>query len=345
MVSAGSATTAVHVRSLARVIRIWRYRDDVHGHDEIPSSALGECLDPEHAVVWIDGEDITPEERDLVRQQLRVGPTVIDALTNPKPERTKLMRYGDYFHVAVHDCELADAELESREIDIVTGPGWILTIRHATPPRPPVDVDEVMHRFELQRTEHSTTDQGFLLWALFDLVIDRYLDVIYAVDEQLDEVEERVFDDTQQTEVQQGVFALRRVLVDFRRAAAPMREVLDAITRKEVPFVGEDALVHFRDLADRMLRVLDFIESQRDLLTGLLEADLAVISNRINEIMKKMTSWGAILLGSTLIAGIYGMNFRHMPELDWAFGYPMALALMAALTIVLYRMFKRRDWL
>ena len=84
-----------------------------------------------------------------------------------------------------------------------------------------------------------------------------------------------------------------------------------------MPFVSDEAIVHFRDLYDRTLRVLDFIESQRDLLTGLLEADLAVISNRLNDVMKKVTSWGAILLGATLIAGIYGMNFRHMPELDW----------------------------
>ena len=94
-----------------------------------------------------------------------------------------------------------------------------------------------------------------------------------------------------------------------------------------------------------MLRVTDWIETQRDLLTGLLEADLAVVSNRMNQVMKRMTSWGAILLGSTLIAGIYGMNFTHMPELNWTFGYPAAIGSMLLLTVVLYTWFKRRDWL
>jgi magnesium transporter len=96
---------------------------------------------------------------------------------------------------------------------------------------------------------------------------------------------------------------------------------------------------------DHVLRVTDWIETQRDLLTGLIEADLAVVSNRLNQVMKRMTSWGAILLGSTLIAGIYGMNFAHMPELNWTFGYPMALGFMLALTVFLYTWFRRRDWL
>ena len=100
-----------------------------------------------------------------------------------------------------------------------------------------------------------------------------------------------------------------------------------------------------QDVYDHVLRVTDWIETQRDLLTGLLEADLAVVSNRMNQVMKRMTSWGAILLGSTLIAGIYGMNFKNIPELNWGFGYPLALGTMLALTIFLYTWFKRRDWL
>ena len=105
------------------------------------------------------------------------------------------------------------------------------------------------------------------------------------------------------------------------------------------------AIAFFRDIFDRTLRALDYIESERDLLTSLLEADLAVISNRLNDVMKKVTSWGAILLGATLIAGIYGMNFKHMPELGWSFGYPLALASMLGVMVVLYIVFKKRKWL
>src|SRR4029450_6451455 len=129
------------------------------------------------------------------------------------------------------------------------------------------------------------------------------------------------------------------------RAAAPVREVLNAIIRREVAFVSEEAIVHFQDLYDRLLRVIDLIESQRDLLTGLLEADLAVISNRLNEVTKKVTSWGAILIVATLVAWIYGMNFPNLQTLEWEYGSLFALGLMLVLTLGLYYWFKNRDWL
>jgi magnesium transporter len=326
------------------VIRVWRYvvgRDD---RETIDFERLREAVDPDRAVVWVDASSPTADEISSLRDGLGISATVVDAILNPR-ERTKLMRYGDYFHVAVHDCECARATVVSREIDIVTGPGWLVTVRHPTETATPVDLDEVARRFELQRAEHSTTEQGFLLWALFDVIVDRYFEVTDAVDDRLDEIEGIVFTDNPPSVIPREIFTVRSDLTTLRRAAAPMREVVNAIIRKEIDFVDEPAIVHFHDVYDRVLRVGDLIEAQRDLLTGLLEANLAVTSNQLNQVMKKMTSWGAILIVATLIAGIYGMNFRHMPELHWQYGYVMALGLMGISTFVLYRMFKRRDWL
>jgi magnesium transporter len=327
------------------VITAWCYVSGIDGRTHVAPDSIGSAIDPDRSVVWIDCTTPTSDDVQQLRRQLGLSAVVVDALLDPV-QSTKLVRYGDYFHVAVHDCELGgERRLESREVDVVMGPGWLVTVRHPSESMHALDVDQITHRFQLQRTEHSTTEEGFLLWALFDVIIDRYLGVVDAIEERLDEVEDCVFGTVPEAEVQRAAFTLRRDLADFRRAAAPMREVLFAVTRKELPFVSEDALVHFRDLSDRMLRVLDFVESQRDLLAGLLEADLAVISNRINQVMKKMTSWGAILIVATLIASIYGMNFSNLPALDWEFGYVFALVLMAVVTLVLYRMFKRRDWL
>jgi magnesium transporter len=329
-------------------MQAWRYVKGIPGSEPVDIEHLDEAIDPAGAVVWIYSDhEPTDEERDHVTTQLGLSPLVVDALANPKPERTKLIQYGDYFHVAVHDCELTPETLESHEIDVVMGPGWIVTVRHPAEhsQSQPIEIEEVARRFELQRSEHGSTEEGFLLWALFDVIVDRYFDVNDAIDDRLDDVEQEVFSDDRNTGIPQRVFALRRGLVDFRRAAAPMREVLDAISRKDVPFVCEESIVHFRELHDRLLRVLDFIETQRDLLTGLLEADLAVISNNLNEVMKKVTSWGAILVSATLIAGIYGMNFRNMPELKWSFGYPLALGSMVVVMGALYWVFKRKDWL
>ncbi|HXY94072.1 MAG TPA: magnesium/cobalt transporter CorA [Acidimicrobiia bacterium] len=326
------------------MISVWRYEAGVAGRTAVELDELVKALDPEHAVVWIDCTSPSHDDLTWLKDELGIGPVVIDALTN-REQPTKLMRYGDYFHVAAHDCKYGPNGLERREIDIVVGPGWVVTVRHPAADGGSVDVDEIAHRFELQRTEHSQTEEGFLLWSLFDVVIDRYFDVNDAIDERLEDVEEIVFDEKRAGTIPRDVFALRRDLMLFRRAAAPVRDVVNAIIRREISFVSEAAIVHFQDLYDRLLRVVDLIESQRDLLTGLLEADLAVISNRLNEVMKKMTSWGAILIVATLIASIYGMNFPNIPTLHWRFGYVFALALMVGITIGFYVWFKKREWL
>ncbi|HEY3672900.1 MAG TPA: magnesium/cobalt transporter CorA [Acidimicrobiia bacterium] len=332
------------------MIRVWRYVAGKPGREEVSVDDLQGQPDPDHALVWIDAEGDGDKERlHELKAKLGMGAAVVDAILNPR-ERTKLMRYGDYFHVAVHDCNCSRGEVNSREIDIVTGPGWLLTVRHPDENGEQVDLEEVGRRFELQRAEHGSDEQGFLLWAIFDVLVDGYFDVTDLIDDRLDELEEKVFPDsfddlTSTANVPKAIFAVRTDLTVVRRAAAPLREVVNAIIRREIDFVGDQAIVHFHDVYDRVLRVGDLAEAQRDLLNGLLEANLAVTSNQLNQVMKKMTSWGAILIVATLIAGIYGMNFRHMPELKWAFGYPAALALMGITTFVLWRYFKRKNWL
>jgi magnesium transporter len=330
------------------VIRAWRYVSGVEGRAPVDPARLldapGHDAQGTRTVVWIDIVDPTDDEQESLAGQLRLDPTVIEALRHPR-ERTKLQRYGDYFHVAVHDCRIDGENLSTSEVDLVMGPGWLVTVRHPGDDGGHLDIELVARHFELQRVEHGATEEGFLLWALFDVIVDRYFDVTDGFDDRLDAIEEQVFGDDGQGGVPREVFAVRRDLMAFRRGAAPLREVVNAMIRREVAYVSDTAIVHFHDVYDRVLRVVDLVESQRDLLTGLLEADLAVISNRLNTVMKKMTSWGAILIVATLIAGIYGMNFRHMPELGWRYGYGMALGMMAVSTLVLYRVFKKRDWL
>jgi len=171
------------------MIRVWRYLVGKPGRDEIPVDDLHGTPDVEHALVWIDAEG--PEDKDTLhdlKAKLGMGAAVVDAILNPR-ERTKLMRYGDYFHVAVHDCECSRGVVNSREIDIVTGPGWLLTVRHPDDAGSQVDLEEVARRFELQRAEHSQTEQGFLLWAIFDVLVDGYFDITDMFDDRLDGVE------------------------------------------------------------------------------------------------------------------------------------------------------------
>ena len=329
------------------MIRAWLYQPHVDGHDDVPTDHLADLIDPKNALLWVDCADPTESELDSLTKQLEISHLAAEDLHHGG-QRTKLEHYRDHFHVAVHDCTLVDDVLTTREIDIVFGDGWLLSVRQPSdnPSEPgPFAVDPVTRRFEMERSEEEAWDEGFLLWSFLDVIVDRYFDVADRFDDRLDDVEEIVFSTTKGDDIPKEVFDLRRGMVHFRRAVAPLREVLAQLLRREAECLGDEAIVHMQDVYDHVLRVTDWIETQRDLLTGLLEADLAVVSNRMNQVMKRMTSWGAILLGSTLIAGIYGMNFKNMPELGWAFGYPLALGTMLALTIFLYTWFKRRDWL
>ena len=206
-------------------------------------------------------------------------------------------------------------------------------------------MESARKRFERSGPEQATA--GFLLYTILDELVDGYFGRADQTEDRLEELEEGIFEERlrDEREMQQKLYELRRDLVGFRRRVQPLREVVGAILRREVEWVDELALTHFQDVYDHVLRATDQIDAQRELMGNAVDAHLAIISNRMNQVMKRMTSLGALLIGSTLIAGIYGMNFEHMPELGWQFGYPFALGLMLTIAIVGYISFKRRNWL
>lgn len=313
-----------------------------------------EAVDPRHiaearagkgTLLVVETVDFDEDALQLLAHQLPIHPLALDDLRNSN-QRTKLERYGDHWHVAVHAVQVQGHDVSVKEVDVVFGEDWLLAVRQpALDGGTPMDFADVQQRFQRQREESRDDDLGCALWALLDVVVDGYFTVTDIVDERLEDIEEIVFGQNQQDAIPQDVFRLRRKLVQFRRAAAPLREVMSALIRREVDWIGPETVVLLQDVYDHSLRIADLVDSQRDLLTGLLEAHLAVVSNRMNDVMKKTSSWGAILLVSTLIAGIYGMNFRYMPELRWHYGYFIALAFMGIATLLLWSRFKRRGWL
>jgi magnesium transporter len=194
-------------------------------------------------------------------------------------------------------------------------------------------------------SELAAEGGGYLLYILLDEIVDGYFSALDLYEDLTEEVEDQVFGDGAQGGAQTEIFRLKKELLHFRRAMAPLRDVLDVMQRRTIDVVTQPLEPYYRDVYDHVLRATDFIDSVRDILSSALEAHLAVVSNRLNEIMKSLTSWGAIILVPTLVAGIYGMNFNHMPELSWWFGYPMALGVMVGAGLLLYRAFKRRGWL
>jgi magnesium transporter len=293
--------------------------------------------------LWLDAESPTDEDFAVLGREFGLHELSMEDMRH-RNQRPKVESFADYHFVVMRPLSRGeDGDLVQHEVHAIVGERFLVTLRY----EPVYDLAEVMDRWDRQAGADEERGPGFLLYALMDEIVDDYLTLIEGFEDDADDLEDLVFDEdggTPTTEVQQQLFRLKRDVVRFRRSVMPMRRVVDFF--QEQPKIVTGPLApYFRDLADHVVRCVELVDNVRDLLTALLEVRVAQVANRLNEVMKKLTSWAAIILVPTLIAGIYGMNFRHMPELGWRYGYPAALALMAGGAALLYVIFKRREWL
>jgi magnesium transporter len=290
--------------------------------------------------IWIDVVDPTDDELRQLQQTLALHELSVEDSAR-WGQRPKVEFYEQYVFIVLHGVSLGrDDELFDSEIHVFAGEAfYLLTIRR----EPVYDLDKTKERAS---REHQLAGEGigFHLYVLLDEIVDGYLDVVERLEDLADDVEEEVFEEEVAEGLQERIFVLKRRTVRFRRAVSPMREVIDLLHERE-DVVTRNLAPYYRDVLDHVLRALELIDNIRELLTTALEARIAQTSNRLNIVMKKLSAWAGIILVPTLIAGIYGMNFTHMPELSWRYGYPLALAVMLLSSGVLYIMFKRRDWL
>lgn len=291
--------------------------------------------------VWLDVVEPTAEELRRLQEAFDLHELSVEDSYRWE-QRAKVEFYATYVFLVVHGLTVeedrGDALVDS-EVHVFVGDDYVITVRR----EPLFDFTDVGARLgkEPQLVREGI---GFHLYLLLDEIADGYLDAVDRLEDLSDDIEERVFKDDPTDEVQADIFRLRRTVVRFRRLAAPMRQVVDLV--QETPNLVTPTLApYYRDVQDHVIRAIEFIDNIRDLLTSAFESELAQVSNRLNVVMKQLTSWAAIILVPTLIAGIYGMNFQNMPELTTTWGYPMALVAMALSAAILYRMFKRRDWL
>jgi magnesium transporter len=293
--------------------------------------------------VWIDAIEPTDDELKQLQDAFGLHQLSIED-SSRWGQRSKVEFYPEYIFLVSHGLTLDAAnDVSNSEIHLFARQGvFVITVRR----KPVLDFGPAIQRMQgEQGMEHEGI--GFILYLLLDEIVDGYLDTIDRLEDMSDDIEERVSAEEEEAASEglaQDIFRLRQSVVRFRRLASPMREVLDRLMEAQ-GIVTPTLAPYFRDVLDHTIRVTELMDNIRDLLTAARELLLAQASNRLNVVMKKVTSWGAIILLPTLIAGIYGMNFRHMPELSWTLGYPFALGLMAAAAFALYRGFKKRDWL
>jgi magnesium transporter len=295
----------------------------------------------EGTTFWLDLEGDDPAMREVLHRDLGLHALAVEDIFQdrviPKAED-----YDGYLYVVVHGitCERNDPEdLHTVEVDLVISSRWIAS-HHNGGVRVTHEVLD-----ELRRNPRLfDKGPGFLAHALIDHLVDYYIPVIDAFDEYVDEVESEVVANPQQSLLQR-IFRLKRSLQRLRRIAMHQREVLQRLARGEFEQIPERALPFYRDIHDHFVRVCDLAEGYRELLSGALDAYLSVVSNRMNEVMKTLTLVATIMLPLTFIAGVYGMNFEHMPELHWHYGYPFALGVMLSVAVAMGLWFRYKRWL
>jgi magnesium transporter len=334
------------------------YKDGKRRPGELPFDEAFEAGREPDSFVWIGLYEPSREEFDAVAREFNLHELAVeDAIL--AHQRPKLEVYGESLFVVLKTARYLDEleALEFGEIMLFIGDGFVVTVRH----KPASALGGVRQQME-RRPDLLRYGPGAVLHAIVDRVVDDYFPVLSGLDDDIKEAEREVFSEEAGavsqahkrrhrdrgqpvTNPAERIYKLKREVIELHQCTAPLVEPLDRLVRRRLPEIHPDLAEYFRDVEDHLLRVVDEVGGFRDLLTSVLDANLAQIGVRQNEDMRKISAWVAIAAVPTMLAGIYGMNFLHMPELRWVGGYPLALALMAGACLVLWRAFRRNDWL
>jgi magnesium transporter len=309
-----------------------------------PVAEVSDYLDRGDTVVWLDL--CTPDSKGLhvISEELGLDRLAVEDAVSAH-ERTKIDRYRSYVFLNLYAPQVVDGALVLHELSAFVTEHALVTVRQDRD----FDVDELIRRWD-DSPDITLGDPGgvtpaVLLYGLLDLVVDMQLDASQALDDEADALEELIFDDSFPVrEIQQRSFRLRKNLVALRRVSLPMREVVNTILRRDLRFVAPTLMPYYQDVYDHTLRVAEWTDSLRDLIANLLDTRIALQGNRLNEVMKKVTSWAAIIAVPTAVTGFYGQNVPY-PGSGTHWGFLVSTVIMVILSVTLYAVFKLRDWL
>jgi len=295
---------------------------------------------PDH-LVWVDIVSPSADDLALLVREFDLHPLALEDLEKRR-QRAKIDTYPGQHVIVTYEVlpRPDDADgFELGEIHLFAGSGYLVSVRWDASPA----IADVDRRFR-QRTDAVGSTVGGLLYSVLDAVVDGYFPLLDRLSDRIDDLEEQIMSAPRGNEALRSVLGLKRKLLELRRVLAPQRDIANALLRRELPLVDDAAVPYFQNLYDHLVRVLESLDLYRDLVAAALEANLAVTSNNLNAVMKRLTAFTVVIMIPTLIAGIYGMNFHFMPELSWPLGYLFALGLMATGMLGAAIYFRRNDW-
>ena len=317
------------------------YRDGQLELEGFPVSDISDHLADPAVTIWLDLRHPSHDDLAVLIEEFGLHPLAVEdaALEHQRP---KLDRYGSHLFLSAYAAKLdtATGELVTSEIAVFITPQALVTVRNDDG----LDIGAVVDRWDAS-SDLAKFGVGFLLYGLLDDIVDGHFETVQSMDEAVEGLEDQLFATTPQSlDVQRRSFELRKSLVLLRRIVLPMREIVNTLMRPDLKVVTEDLLPYYHDIYDHVLRAAEWTDSLRDLVTSVLETNLTIQGNRMNVITKKVTSWAAIIAVPTLITGYYGMNVPY-PGFDKPTGFAISISAMVAAGLVLYFIFKRKDWL
>ena len=318
------------------------YRDGRVVLEDFPVAEISDHLDADDGVVWLDLCCPTAEQLTVLETEFGLHALAIeDALS--MGQRTKLDRYHTHLFVSAYSVSFDEesGDLALNELAAFVTPKALITVRKS----PNVDIDDVVERWD-ESPDLAVNGVGFLLYGLLDALVDSHFAAVTLLDEAVECAEDLLFDDDiKRIEgVQRQTFDLRKSLVQLRRVALPMREVVNTLFRHDLGVVTDAMQPYYHDVYDHVLRATEWTESLRDLVTSIVETNLTQQSNRMNMIMKKVTSWAAIIAVPTAITGFFGQNLPY-PGFGRQSGLWFSSVSIVVLALLLYGVFKHKDWL
>jgi magnesium transporter len=319
------------------------YKDGVRQHED--------ALTPERAAelregagpgefVWIGLHEPSAGELEQLQSLFGLHELAVED-AGQAHQRPKIEEYDEDTFIVLKTAHYHEdrEEVHFGEIAMFAGPGYVITVRHG----PGSELTSARQRLEA-RTDLLKLGAASAVWAVLDKVVDDYIPVVEAIEDDIEEVENDVFDDDIPAPTAR-IYNLKREVIEFHRAVWPLLAPLGSLEQGGFERIPDELVTYFRDVADHARRVDEQVSSQRELLTSVLEANLALVSVNQNEVVKKISAIAGVIAVPTFIASVYGMNFDNMPELHWQYGYALALALMAVCVVVLVSFFRRIDWL
>ena len=306
---------------------------------ELDIEEISDYLERPDCFVWVALRDATDAELEKMREEFALHPLAVED-AHSGHQRPKIEEYGETLFAVVHLLELQQGELKLGEVDIFVGRNFVLSVRN----RSDQHLLGVRERCE-REPELLRQGAGFVLYAIIDAVVDRYFPLIDAIESDLEAVEAHIFDKGMaRTNIEQ-LYHLKGRMVALKHAVAPLMEAVGKLASGRVPPVCANSRDYFRDVYDHLERINAQLETVRDTIGTAIQVSLSSVAIEQNDVHKRLAAWAGIFAVATAFAGIWGMNFTVMPELQWKYGYPLALGIIVSACAFLYFRFRRMGWL